>query len=816
MPEIEPPKSASAVIVGAGMAGLSTAYHLAKLGWRDVVVLERKQIASGTTWHAAGLVRSNIGSATLSRIAMRSQPLFEELEAATGQATGFKQNGSLGIADNPDRYEEHARAASFAEALGIEAHMVDAAEAGRLWPFLETKGLLGALWYPSDGQVNPLDYAQALAKGARALGVRILEGVKATGVIAANGRVAGVETAAGLIESPVVVNAAGMWAREFGDLAGAPVPVQACEHFYVVTEPVPGLPSTLPVLRDMDGCAYYKEDAGKLLLGAFEPKAKPWGLNGIPEDFYFDELPEDFDHFAPILEHAMGRVPVMGEIGLRKFFNGPEGFTPDQRYYLGETAELAGFYVLAGFNSIGVQSGGGAGQALAEWIDGGEMPFDLAAVDAQRAEPFQADPKFLVPRVSEALGLLYAMHWPHRQYETSRDAVLSPLHAETKAAGACFGEVAGVERPNWYARPGQAPKYAYSYGRPNWFENCAAECRATREAVGLFDQSSFGKFKVTGPDALPLLERLSANRIDVAPGRIVYTQWLNRRGGIEADLTVARTGEETFLVTTGAAVRRRDLARLHRVAEGFGPVAIEDVTRDRAVIGVMGPRARDLLQPLTELDLSHEAFRFARTATATVAGVPARLTRITYVGELGWEIETAAADAAQLWRALQAAGDPLGARPAGMHAMDSLRLEKGYRHWGHDISPEDDPYEAGLDFVVKLDKPAEFIGQEALQAKRNAPLKRRLVAFRLEDPDPLLHGHEPIFRDGEVVGYTLSAAYGHSLGAAVALGYVAHATAPDPAALLEAAFSVEIAGKPVIAKASLDPLYRPENGHMRA
>lgn len=804
MPVNEPPKSASAVIVGAGMAGLSTAYHLAKLGWRDIVVLERKQIASGTTWHAAGLVRSNIGSATLSRIAMRSQPLFEELEAATGQATGFKQNGSLGIADNPDRYEEHARAASFAKALGIEAHMVDAAEAGRLWPFLETKGLLGALWYPSDGQVNPLDYAQALAKGARALGVRILEGVKATGVIAANGRVVGVETASGPIESPVVVNAAGMWAREFGRLAGAPVPVQACEHFYVVTEPIKGLPATLPVLRDMDGCAYYKEDAGKLLLGAFEPKAKPWALDGIPEDFCFDELPEDFDHFAPILEHAMGRVPVMGAVGLRKFFNGPEGFTPDQRYYLGETAELAGFYVLAGFNSIGVQSGGGAGQALAEWIDGGEMPFDLAAVDAQRAEPFQAEADFLTPRVSEALGLLYAMHWPHRQYETSRDAVLSPLHAETSAAGACFGEVAGVERPNWYARPGQAPVYEYSYGRPNWFENCAAECRATRQAVGLFDQSSFGKFEVTGPDALALLERLSANRIDVAPGRIVYTQWLNRRGGIEADLTVARTDEDAFLVTTGAAVRRRDLARLRRVAEGFGRVDIRDVSRDLAVIGVMGPQARGLLQPLTDLDLSHDAFRFARTATATVAGVPARLTRITYVGELGWEIATAATDAPKLWRALLEAGGPLGAKPAGMHAMDSLRLEKGYRHWGHDISPEDDPFEAGLDFVVKLDKPADFIGRAALIAKQAAPLARRLVAFRLEDPAPLLHGHEPIFRDGEVAGYLLSAAYGHTLGAAIGLGYIKHLPTGKAASPTTAKFEIEVAGLRYLAMPSLE------------
>lgn len=809
MPAADIPTAASAVIVGGGVAGLSAAYHLAKLGWRDIVLLERKQIACGTTWHAAGLVRSNIGSATLSRIAMHSQPLFQELEAATGQATGFKQNGSLGIADNPARLEEHARAASFAQTLGVEAHMVDAAEAGRLYPFLETKGILGALWYPTDGQVNPLDFAQALAKGARALGVRILEGVKATGVAVADGRARGVETEHGTIETPVVVNAAGMWAREFGQKAGVALPIQACEHFYVVTEPIAGLPTTLPVLRDMDGSAYYKEDAGKLLLGAFEPKAKPWAVDGVPEDFCFDELPEDFDHFAPILEHAAMRVPAMGQAGLRKFFNGPEGFTPDQRYYLGEAAELAGYYVLAGFNSIGIQSGGGAGKALAEWIDGGEMPFDLCAVDVQRAEPHQAERGFLVPRVSEALGLLYAMHWPHRQYETSRDAILSPVDAEARAAGACFGEVAGVERPNWYAKAGQDPAYAYAYGRQNWFENSAAEHRATREKAGLFDQSSFGKFTVEGPDALPLLERLSANKIDVRPGRAVYTQWLNGRGGIEADLTVSRLAEDRFVVTTGAAVRRRDLTRLRQTAAGFGRVEIADVSRDRAVLGLMGPDARRLLQPLADVDLTHAAFKFATTRSGKVAGVACRLTRITYMGELGWELECAAAEAPALWRGLVA----VGAAPAGMHAMESLRLEKGYRHWGHDVSPEDDPFEAGLDFVVKLDKPAEFIGQAALADRRKKPLERRLTAFRLLDPAPILIGHEPIRRAGDVVGWTLSAAYGHTVGGAVALGYVSHVG--DAHMMLDAEFEIEITGRRVVAEATLGPLYRPDNGHIR-
>jgi glycine cleavage system aminomethyltransferase T/glycine/D-amino acid oxidase-like deaminating enzyme len=809
MPNI--PSEASVVIVGGGIAGLSTAYHLAKLGRQDIVLLERKQIACGTTWHAAGLIRSNIGSATLSRIAMESQLLFKELEAKTGQATGFKQNGSLGIADNPARWEEHRRAYSFSAALGVEAHLVDAAEAGRLYPFLETSDLLGALWYPTDGQVNPLDLAQALAKGARQLGVRIIEGVKATGIQAARGRVSGVETDHGAITAPVIVNAAGMWAREFGALANVPVPVQACEHFYVVTEPVADLPTTLPVLRDMDGCAYYKEDAGKLLLGAFEPKAKPWGLEGIPEDFCFDELPEDFDHLAPILEHAARRVPVMGRIGLRKFFNGPEGFTPDQSYYLGPAATLAGFYVIAGFNSIGIQSGGGAGKALAEWIEGGEMPFDLSGVDAQRAETFQAEPDFLVPRVSEALGMLYAMHWPFRQFETSRDAILSPVHQETAAANACFGEVAGIERPNWYANPGQTPAYIHTYGRQNWFENSRAEHLATRNAVGLFDQSSFGKFAVSGQDALPLLERLSANKIDVPVGRVVYTQWLNSRGGIEADLTISRTGSQGFLVITGAAVRTRDLSRLNHFAAAFEDVIIADISRQQAVLGLMGPEARTLLQPIAELDLSHAAFRFARTNEAVIAGINTRMTRITYMGELGWEIACDTADTPALWRTLAAAG----AQPAGMHAMDSLRIEKGYRHWGHDISPEDDPFEAGLDFVVKLEKPTAFTGQTALQRRQEHPLDRRMTAFKLDDPVPLLYGHEPIFRDGECVGYLTSASYGHSIGAAIGLGYVKHETAASTDAMLTATYQIEIAGERHGATASLEPLFAPENAHMR-
>jgi len=807
--EFQFPKTASAVIVGGGVAGLSVAYHLSKLGWQDIILLERKQIASGTTWHAAGLVRSNIGSATLTRIAKEAQPLFSELEAATGQITGFKQNGSLGIANNTARWEEHRRAYSFAHAMGVEAHLIDAREAGRHWPFLETSDLLGALWYPHDGQVNPLDFAQALAKGARQNGVQIIEGVKVTAIRSTRGRVTGVKTTEGEIESPIVVNAAGMWAHEFARLADIPVPVQACEHFYVVTEPVEGLPSTLPVLRDMDGCAYYKEDAGKLLIGAFEPKAKPWGLEGIPDEFCFDELPEDFDHFQPILEQAMRRVPILEKIGIRKFFNGPEGFTPDQRYYLGETAELLGFYVLAGFNSIGIQSGGGAGKALAEWIDCGEMPFDLTAVDAQRALHHETKPSFLIPRVSEALGLLYAMHWPGREFETSRNVVLSPLHNETEEAGAVYGAVSGKERPNWYAKPGQKREYVYSYGRANWFENVALEHSATRRAVGLFDQSSFGKFLVKGRDAVSCLERLSTNSVSISPGRTIYTQWLNSRGGIEADLTVTRLEDEQFLVTTGAAVSKRDLTRLNRMVQSFERVTVKDVSNKFAVIGVMGPYARDFLQPITETSLDHSVFRFGASKLARVAGMICRLTRISYVGELGWEISCLADDAPKLWRALSADGQGFGAVPAGMYAMNTLRLEKGYRHWGHDISPEDNPFEAGLEYFLRLEKNVEFVGQSALMEKRELEPRRRLMAFRLDDPGPLLHGNEPIFIEGTCVGWLTSGGFGHSLGVSIGLGYAS-------VVKLDGAYEIEIAGERFPAVGSLKPLYEPENPHLRA
>jgi 4-methylaminobutanoate oxidase (formaldehyde-forming) len=812
----ELPAQARVVIIGGGIVGCSVAYHLTKLGWTDVVLLERKQLTCGTTWHAAGLVRQVLPTFNLTRLAKYSIELYTTLEAETGQATGFKQNGSLGIAVNGDRWEEHRRGASMARTCGIEVEELTAREAGELWPLLNVDDVVGAVFFPKDGQTNPADTAMALAKGARMGGARIIENCKVTAIGQRDGRVTGVTTEAGAIAAEYVVNCGGMWGREIGLMCGVSVPLHACEHFYVVTEPIDDLQTNLPVLRDMDGCAYYKEDAGKLLLGAFERSAKPWGMDGIPEDFCFDELPEDFDHFAPVLEGAMHRVPVLENVGIRTFFNGPESFTPDNRYMLGEAPELANFFVAAGFNSVGIQSAGGAGKALAEWIVGGDQPFDLWDVDIRRVQPHQNNKTYLFHRASEALGLLYDMHWPYRQPETARGVRTSPLHEALAARGACFGEVAGWERPNWYAPDGVEPKYAYSYKRQNWFPYSAAEHRAVREAVGLLDQTSFAKFLVQGRDAEAVLQRISANDVAVPAGRMVYTQWLNERGGIEADLTVTRLAEDAYMVVTGAAVAVHDGNWLNRHVPDDARVTVTDVTSAYAVIGIMGPNSRDLLSRLTGADLSNSAFPFGAAREVDLGYARVRAGRISYVGELGWELHVPSEFARGVFDAIMAAGADHGLRLAGMHAMDSLRIEKAYRHWGHDITGEDTPIEAGLSFACRIDKNVPFIGRDALLKQKETGVTKRLVQFALDDPEPLLYHNEPIWRDGEIVGYLSSGNYGHTLGRAVGLGYVSHADGVDAEFVNSGRYEIEVACERFPAKASLRPMYDPKSERMRA
>lgn len=809
------PKEARAVIIGGGIIGCSLAYHLTKLGWQDVILLERKKLTCGTTWHAAGLVREVLGSRTLTRLAQTSMELFTRIEEETGQATGLKRNGSLGIAVNEARWEEHRRAADMAKTCGVPVEIVTAEAAQALYPLLNIEDVLGAIYFPNDGQINPADAAMALAKGARMGGAKIFEDTKVTGITTAKGRATGVRTERGDIKAEVVVNCAGMWAREIGLMCGVSVPLHACEHFYVVTEPMTEVTPNLPVLRDMDGCAYYKEDAGKLLIGAFEHHAKPWGMAGIPEDFCFDELPEDMDHFMPVLEGAMHRIPALERVGIRKFFNGPESFTPDNRYYLGEAPELRNFFVGAGFNSIGIQSSGGAGKALAEWIDGGEAPFDLSELDIRRMQPFQNNKTYLYHRASEALGLLYDIHWPYRQPETARGVRHSPLHERLKQRGACFGEVAGWERPNWYAPAGVEPKYEYSYKRQNWFDYSAIEHKAVREKVGLLDQTSFAKFLVQGPDAESLLQRICANDVAVPAGRVVYTQWLNQRGGIEADLTITRLTEESYLVVTGAAVAVHDLDWLNRNTPDGARVNVTDVTSGYAVIGLMGPNSRELLARVSDADLSNEAFPFGTSKEIEIGFASLRATRITYVGELGWELYVPSEFARGAFDAITAVGDDFGLRPVGMHAMDSLRMEKAYRHWGHDITCEDTPLEAGLGFAVRFDKNADFIGRDALLRQKEAGVKKRMVQFALEDPEPLLYHNEPIYRDGERVGYLTSGNYGHHLGRAIGLGYVSHPDGADVDFVKSGGYELEVAGARFAATASLRPLYDPKSERVR-
>jgi 4-methylaminobutanoate oxidase (formaldehyde-forming) len=810
------PTQARAVIIGGGVSGCSVAYHLAKAGWTDVVLLERKQLTCGTTWHAAGLIGQLRGSANMTRLAKYSADLYVKLEAETGVATGMRQVGSISVALTAARHEELLRQATVARIFDVEVHEISPAEVKAKYPHLNVSDVVGAVALPLDGQCDPANIAMALAKGARMRGAQIVEGVKVTGVTKAGGRVTGVDYvqdgAPGHIATDVVINCGGMWGRDLAETAGVTLPLHACEHFYLVTEPVEGL-GHLPVLRVPDECAYYKQDAGKMMLGAFEPKAKPWGMEGIREDFCFDTLPEDFDHFQPILEAAMNRMPLFQTAGIHTFFNGPESFTPDDRYYLGEAPELGGYWVAAGYNSVGIAGSGGAGMALAHWITEGEAPFDLWEVDIRRAQPFQRNRRYLKERVTETLGLLYADHFPYRQVETARGVRRSPLHEHLKARGAVFGEVAGWERANWFARPGQEREYRYSWGRQNWFENQKAEHMAVRTGVGLFDMTSFGKIRVEGRDACAFLNRLCSAEMDVAPGRIVYTMFLNDRGGIEADLTVTRLSETAYLAVVPGATLHRNLAWM-RAHLGDDFAVVTDMTAAESVLCVMGPRSRDLMTRVSPQDFGNAAHPFGMAREIEVGMGLARAHRVTYVGELGWELYVASDQTAHVFEALEEAGADLGLTLCGLHTLDSCRIEKAYRHWGHDITDEDHVLEAGLGFTASRRK-AGYIGREAVLRREQAGLSRRMVQFRLEDPQPLMFHNEAVVRDGVIVGPVTSGNYGHFLGGAVGMGYVP-CEGQSAEEVLASRYEIEIAGVRHAALASLMPMYDPKSDRVRA
>ncbi|WP_413718552.1 GcvT family protein [Silicimonas sp. MF1-12-2] len=807
------PTSARALIIGGGVVGCSIAYHLAKKGWTDVVLLERKRLTSGTTWHAAGLIGQLRASSTMTKLAKYTADLYRNLEAETGIATGLRQCGSISVALTGERREELMRSASMARAFGVPVEDISPAEVKARYPLLETSDVTHGVYLPTDGQGDPANIALALAKGARQNGALTLEGVKVTAIHRDGEKATRVDWTdeagnSGSTTCEHLVIAAGMWSREVGKMAGVNIPLQACEHFYIVTEPIEGY-RDMPVLRVPDECAYYKEDAGKLLLGAFEPVAKPWGMNGIPDSFEFDQLPEDVDHFEPILEAAINRMPILAETGIHTFFNGPESFTPDDAYHLGLAPGAENIWVAAGFNSIGIQSAGGAGMALSEWMTNGVKPFDVGSVDIARMQPFQNNARYLYERSKETLGLLYADHFPYRQKATARGVRRTPFHAQLLELGAVMGEIAGWERANWYVAPGQEPDYVYSWGRQNWFPNAAREHLAIRETLGVYDMSSFGKIRVEGPDSEALLNHVCGNDMSVPVGRIVYTQFLNENGGIEADVTVTRLSETAYLVVTPAATRLADQTRLQRHA-GDLRVTVTDVTAAEGVLAVMGPKARDLMRCISPDDFSNETHPFGTARDIEVGFGLVRAHRVSYVGELGWELYISADMCGHVFEVIQEECAIFGPALVGMHAMDSLRIEKGFRHFGHDITPEDHVIDAGLGFAVKTSKP-RFIGRDAVLRRKDEGPSLRMVQFLLNDSEPLLYHNEPILKDGEFVGYTSSGAYGHALGGAVGMGYVPAAMAAD-----DHGWEIEVAGTRVSAKASLKPMYDPGHERMRA
>ncbi len=815
---VDLPTKARVVIIGGGVIGCSVAYHLTKKGWGDVVLLERKQLTSGTTWHAAGLIAQLRATANMTKLAKYSQELYGALEEETGVATGFKRCGSITVALTEERKEEIYRQAAMARAFGVEVEEIGNDRVQELYPHLNLEGVKGAVYLPLDGQGDPANIALALAKGARQRGGIVKERVKVTDIVKQGRQVTGVDwvaddgSASGHIECDMVVNCAGMWGHEVGKMAGVNVPLHACEHFYIVTEGIDGL-TQLPVLRVPDECAYYKEDAGKILLGAFEPNAKPWAMNGIPDSFEFDQLPEDFDHFEPILEAACNRMPILAEAGIHTFFNGPESFTPDDAYHLGLAPEMDNVWVAAGFNSIGIQSAGGAGMALAEWMDSGEKPFDLGDVDISRMQPFQGNKQYLFERSKETLGLLYADHYPYRQKATARGVRRTPFHHHLLEQGAVMGEIAGWERANWFANDGQEREYQYSWKRQNWFENAAAEHRAVRENVGMYDMSSFGKIRVEGPDAEKFMNYIGGGDYSVPNGKIVYTQFLNRAGGIEADVTVTRLTETAYLVVTPAATRLADQTWMMRYAVNFN-VVVTDVTSGEGVLAVMGPNARALLEKVSPADFSNATNPFGTAQEIEIGMGLARAHRVTYVGELGWEIYVPSDMAGHVFETLHDAGQDMGLKLCGMHMMDSCRIEKGFRHFGHDITCEDHVVDAGLGFAVKVDKGGDFIGREAVIARKESGPQNRLVQFKLTNPEPLLFHNEPIIRDGEYVGYLSSGNYGHTLGGAIGLGYVP-CEGEKAADVLASSYEIDVCGVKVKAEASLKPMYDPKSERVK-
>ena len=805
------PDRAQVVVVGGGIIGASVAYHLAHAGLSDVLLLERDRLTSGTTWHAAGLM-ATFGSTSQTSTELRqyTRDLYARLEDETGLATGLKQCGLIELAIEPGRLEEYRRVSVFNRHCGVDVHEISAREVAELFPLARVDDVLAGFYIPDDGRVNPVDVTMSLAKGARMRGVTIIEGVPVTGFRRARGAVTGVRTPLGDVEAEYVVNCAGMWARQLGELAGVSIPLQAAEHYYLLTEPIEGVGSDWPVLEDPASYGYYREEGGGLMLGMFEPVCAPWRVDGIPADFSFGELPPDWDRMAPYLETAMARVPITAQIGIRKFFCGPESFTPDLLPIIGEAPELKNFFVAAGLNSIGILTGGGIGATIAQWIADGQPDIDVTGMNIDRLQPYQANPEYRATRTVESLGLVYSCHYPNRPTRTARGARLSPIHQRLAAQRACFRDVSGWEGADWYAPDGVEPQLGeLSWGRPDWFGYWADEHHATRNGVIAMDMSFMAKFAVQGRDAGRELERISANQVAAESGRITYTQWLNRRGKLEADLTVTKLDDDEFwVVASDTAHRHAETWMRRHFADAHAFVT--DVTSGYAQINIQGPRSRELLAAVTHADMSNEAFPFRAARHIDIGFARVLCIRITYLGELGYELHIPAEQGTHVYDRLIAAGQPLGLRHAGLKALASLRMEKGYRDYGHDIDNTDTVLEAGLGFAVALDKAGGFIGRDAVLAqKAQGPLTRRLVQVLLTDPEPLLFHAEVVSRNGRPAGYIRSASYGFTLGGAVGLAMIDADQPIDQKYLDSGDWTVQIGNGIYPAVASLRPMYDP-------
>ena len=814
------PGQAEIVVIGGGIIGCSTAYHLAKQHKTDVVLLEQGRLTSGSTWHAAGLVGQLRSSASITRVLKYSVELYKGLEAETGLATGWKMTGCLRLATNLDRWTEFKRLATTAKSFGMDMHLLSPAEVKAMWPLMEVGDLVGASWLPTDGQASPSDITQSLARGARMHGAKLIEGVRVTGFAMKDGRITGVKTDQGDIACAKVVNCAGQWARQVGAMAGIDVPLQPVKHQYIITEKIEGLAADAPTIRDPDRRTYFKEEVGGLVMGGYEPNPQAWatGLPGgdVPNDWEFRLFDDDFDHFEQHMTQAIERIPALGHVGVKQMINGPESFTPDGNFILGVAPECPNMFVGAGFNAFGIASGGGAGWVLAQWAVDGEAPLDLWAVDIRRFSGLHRDRDWVRERTLEAYGKHYTIGFPHEEYESGRPRIVSPLYERLKRHGAVFGSKLGWERPNWFAPDGVEPRDVYSMGRQNWFGPVGEEHAHVREAVGIFDQSSFAKYEVSGPDAGKALDWICANDVTKPAGRLTYTQLLNTRGGIEADLTVARLAEDRFYVVTGTGFRSHDLAWIRDHVPAGLDVAIDDVTEDFGTLSLMGPKARTVLEKVTDADVSNAAFPFGHVREIAIAGAAVRALRVTYVGELGWELHVPIEATGDVFDALMAAGAEHAIRPVGYRALESLRLEKGYRAWSSDITPNDTPFEAGLGWAVKLRKNTDFVGRRALEAAAGQPLKKRFAGFTVDDPDIVLLGRETILRDGQPVGYLTSGGYGYTLGKSIGYGYVRNADGVTDEFLAGGHYELVVAMQTVPAVVHLEPMFDPKAERVKA